>query len=91
ALFDNQPNEGTEGLTDAAIAALATAAGVPAAVSASFDGFAWDDWVTAANEVALRGREIGGTPRVFIDGERFMGDIYNAGPLRQAIEDAIRG
>jgi protein-disulfide isomerase len=91
ALFENQPAEGTEGLTDSAIAALATTAGVPAAVSASFDGFAWDDWVTAANEVALREREIGGTPRVFIGGERFMGDIYTAGPLRQAIEDAARG
>ncbi|MDR0417168.1 MAG: thioredoxin domain-containing protein, partial [Propionibacteriaceae bacterium] len=90
-LFASQPEEYTEGLTDGQIADLATAVGVPAAVSADFAGRAYGDWLTEAYHQAMEVRQIGGTPRVFIDGEQLGGNIYTAGVLKDAVEAAARG
>lgn len=95
ALFANQPEEGTKGLSDEEIADLATEVGVPDAVVAQFTATADDaDWRTFAPWVAAAtnqaSADLGGlsTPTVLIDGEQFTGDMYTAGPLTQAVEAA---
>lgn len=95
ALFANQPEEGTKGLSDEEIADLAAEAGVPDAVvdrfTATADGADWRTfapWVVAATNQATT--DLGGlsTPTVLIDGEKFTGDLYTAGPLTEAVEAA---
>jgi protein-disulfide isomerase len=95
ALFANQPEEGTQGLSDDEIADLAEEAGVPQDVIDDFTATAPDaDWRTfapwlAANNNQMR-TDLGelGTPTVLIDGEKFEGDLYTTGPLTEAIEAA---
>ncbi len=96
ALFANQPEEGTEGLTDDEIADLATEAGVPSAVVDTFTATVSedDDWRTFAPWLAANNNQAAtdlgkiSTPTVLIDGTQFEGDLYNAGPLREAVEAA---
>ncbi|MCA2213164.1 DsbA family protein [Jidongwangia harbinensis] len=89
ALFDRQPEEGTAGLTDDEIAGLARAAKVPDDVVAQFGERRFAAWVAASTKTALD--DISGTPTVRIDGRQFTGDLYQAGPLTQAITAAATG
>ncbi|MFI9487082.1 DsbA family protein [Promicromonospora sp. NPDC052451] len=95
ALFANQPEEQTPGLTDEQLAQIAQDAGVPADVAAGIsDGDAMDtygEWVEAATAVAgddpdVVNPETGslGTPSVLIDGERFT-TWQTVGALTEAI------
>jgi protein-disulfide isomerase len=95
ALFANQPEEGTKGLTDEEIADLATEVGVPSAIVDAFTDTAPDaEWRTFAPWLAATTNQasddLGGisTPTVLIDGEQFTGDLYTAGPLTEAVEAA---
>ncbi|MFY1699862.1 MULTISPECIES: DsbA family protein [unclassified Solwaraspora] len=90
ALFEQQPAEGTEGLSDDAIAALARDVGVPAAVVATFDDRRFVSWTAAATEQAFASG-ISGTPTVRIDGTTFTGDLYTAGTLTRALTAAAAG
>lgn len=93
-LLAHQPQEGTAGLSDAQIADVARAAGVPADVVAELaDGGAAEfaPWVAAATQAAtsdpaLAGPQGFGTPTIVIDGERWAGDWSDAQALAQAIE-----
>ncbi|WP_082608434.1 thioredoxin domain-containing protein [Oerskovia sp. Root918] len=93
-LLAHQPQEGTEGLSDAQIADVARAAGVPADVVAELaDGGAAEfaPWVATATQAAtsdpaLAGPRGFGTPTIVIDGERWAGDWSDAQSLVQAIE-----
>ena len=93
-LLAHQPQEGTAGLSDAQIADVARAAGVPADVVAELaDGGAAEfaPWVAAATQAAtsdpaLAGPQGFGTPTIVIDGERWTGDWSDAQALAQAIE-----
>ena len=93
-LLAHQPQEGTAGLSDAQIADVARAAGVPAdVVSELADGGAAEfaPWVAAATQAAtsdpaLAGPRGFGTPTIVIDGERWAGDWSDAQSLVQAIE-----
>ncbi|GAA1651643.1 DsbA family protein [Actinoplanes couchii] len=87
ALFDNQPEEGSEGLSDSRIAELALAAGVPQAVVDVLDDGIFSTWVNRSNDTAFESG-ITGTPTVKINGQKYEGDLYNAGPLTQAITSA---
>ncbi|GIG24013.1 DsbA family protein [Cellulomonas denverensis] len=95
ALFADQPDEGSKGLSDAEIAQLARDAGVPDDVVDQFTATAdGQDWRTfapwlQANVNQMR-EDMGqvGTPYVMIDGEQFQGDLYTAGALTQAVEAA---
>ncbi|MFI6425744.1 DsbA family protein [Promicromonospora sp. NPDC050880] len=95
ALFANQPEEQTPGLTDEQLAQIAQDAGVPADVAAGIsDGDAmntYGEWVEAATAVAgddpdVVNPETGGlgTPSVLIDGERFT-TWQTVGALTEAI------
>ncbi|MCP2264717.1 DsbA family protein [Promicromonospora thailandica] len=95
ALFANQPEEQTAGLTDEQLGQIAGDAGVPVDVASGISsGDAMDtyeEWVTAATQVAsddpaVINPETGGlgTPTVLIDGERFNG-WQAVGALTEAI------
>ena len=101
AMLTNQPEEGTNGLSDEQIADLARDAGVDEAVAAQIaDGsyLEGDDsfvpWVTAATEEATRAFPEGfGTPTILVNGENLSDlgvDWRMVGALVDAIE-AARG
>ena len=89
-LFANQPSEGSAGLSDAKIGELATQAGASAEVVASFANQTYQPWVAKITQQAWDSG-ITGTPTVKINGEVFKGDLYNAGPLTEAITAAANG
>ena len=89
-LFANQPSEGSAGLSDAKIGELATQAGASAEVVASFANPTYQPWVAKITQQAWDSG-ITGTPTVKINGEVFKGDLYNAGPLTEAITAAANG
>ena len=90
ALYAHQPAEGSEGLSDEQIAAIAADVGVPDDVVATFDAGTHVGWVASATREAFDSG-ISGTPTVKIDGELFDGDVYSVGPLTEAIETAAAG
>lgn len=87
ALYANQPKEGTTGLTDPEIAQLAASAGVSQKTIAQF---ANNTYVNVPSQAwdAAQADNVHGTPTVFINGVEFTGDIYSAGPFKQAVEAA---
>ncbi|HEY3546450.1 MAG TPA: thioredoxin domain-containing protein [Propionicimonas sp.] len=89
-LFAQQPAENSAGLTDATIGDLASKAGAPADVVASFSRQAYQPWVAKITKQAFDSG-ITGTPTVKINGQTFTGDLYTAGPLAEAIKAAANG
>lgn len=111
ALYDNQPAEGTKGLTDDKIAEIAQGAGVPSSVTDTFthtvkgtyetgssgsttqhqgEWRTFAPWISAATVQA--NTDMGGklgTPTVLIDGKKWEGDLYTAGPLTDAVNQAV--
>jgi protein-disulfide isomerase len=87
ALFASQPAEGSDGLSDTEIARLAAQAGVPSDVVSQFTERKFEPWVVASTS-AVFATGVTGTPTVRINGTRFSGDLYTAGPLTKAIEAA---
>lgn len=87
ALFDNQPQEGTEGLSDARIAEMAKQAGVPQDVVDVLDDRIFEPWIAKSTE-AVFDTGISSTPTVKINGEVFKGDLYTTGPLTQVVTAA---
>jgi len=86
SLYEHQPAENTTGLSDQQIADLATQAGVPADVVASFADQTFASWVSemTANQLPT----IQGTPTILINGTAFEGDPYHAGPFETALKAA---
>jgi protein-disulfide isomerase len=87
ALYAEQPDEGTEGLSDDDIAAIATDSGVPAEAVDRFTDATFEQWVAAVTTEAFDSG-IQGTPTIRINGEVFEGDPYTVGELTEAIESA---
>jgi protein-disulfide isomerase len=88
ALFAHQPAEGGPGLTDEQIASIATGAGVPADVAATFTAGRFEHWVATSTDAAFKRDGVTGTPTVKVNGKVFEGDLYTAGPLTAAITAA---
>ena len=94
ALFAKQPKEGTKGLTDQEIADVAKDVGVPSAVIEKFtaagdgDYRSFAPWLAANTNQANKDLNGLSTPTVLINGKKFEGDLYSAGPLTQAVEAA---
>ena len=81
AMFANQPEEKTDGLSDEEIAAIAVDAGVPQAVADSMASGTYTDWVGTATEQARRDG-VSGTPTVLLDGKKVTNvEYYNPGVL----------
>jgi protein-disulfide isomerase len=97
ALFANQPEENSTGLTDEKIADIARRVGVPDDVAALIEsGEYWTGpdsfrtWVTSATATARTRFERFGTPMIVIDGEQ-LGNQYDwmvEGEVERAIADA---
>ncbi len=90
ALYAQQPAEGSKGLSDDQIAAIATAAGVPAAVIATFGDATYRPWIASTTQQSFDAG-IEHTPTIKINGEVFSGDAYHLGPLTEAIDSAAMG
>lgn len=90
ALYANQPEEGTEGLSDDQIAQIASDAGVPDDVVSTFGDETYRGWVASVTERAFDSG-VQGTPTLKINGEFWEGDVYTVGPLTDAIESAAEG
>jgi len=84
ALYTEQPAEGSSGLSDDEIAALAANSGVPPDVIRLFHERIFEPWISEWTNAAFR-TGISGTPTVKINGAVFKGDLYTNGPLTQAI------
>lgn len=84
AMFDNQPAEQTEGLTDDEIAQIAVDAGVPQGVADSMAAGTYTEWVGVATDQAHADGATG-TPAVYIDGDRWTGDWSTAGTFYTAV------
>jgi protein-disulfide isomerase len=87
ALYADQPEEGTEGLSDDDLAAIATDAGVPADVVDRFTDATFEPWVASVTAEAFDGG-VERTPTIKINGEVFEGDPMTVGDLTEAIESA---
>lgn len=87
ALYADQPEEGSEGLSDDEIATIAKDVGVPDATVETFTDGTYEDWVAEVTQQAFDSG-IEGTPTILIDGKTFDGDPYTTGPLTAAIQAA---
>jgi protein-disulfide isomerase len=86
-LYEEQPEEGSDGLSDDKIAELATDAGVPSDVVDRFSDRTYFPWVAESTQTASDSG-VQGTPTVLINGEVFTGNPTTTGPLTEAIETA---
>lgn len=87
ALYANQPEENSTGLTDDKIAEIARDAGVPDSVVEHFDQRTYDGWVADVTKEAFASG-ITGTPTIRINDKPFEGNPYEVGPLSDAIDAA---
>lgn len=94
ALFENQPAEGTKGLSDTKLREIALSVGVPAETADKIQDHPYSQWVLAATEQSsIAG--VSGTPSLFIDGENRSGQNNPRavtwsvpGAIRAAVEEA---
>ena len=86
-MYEQQPAEGSEGLSDEQIAKIAADAGVPADVVDGFTDDTFRPWVASVTREAFDSG-VQGTPTVKINGEAFEGNVYAVGPLTKAIKSA---
>lgn len=87
ALFAQQPEENSTGLTDEEIAQVAVDAGVPQDVADQIEERTYTDWVGKATEQAGND-DVQATPTVKIDGEIWQGDWSQPGSVISAVKDA---
>ena len=88
ALYQNQPAEGSNGLTDAEIADRARQVGVSDSLASTFASMQNADFVSKSNQAALAAG-VTSTPTVKINGAAFKGDLYTAGTLKDAVTKAV--
>lgn len=87
AMYDNQPEEYTRGLSNETIGEIALGVGVPQSVVDQLDAWPFVPWVVAATTRAAE-MDVTGTPTVFVDGQVFSGDWRVAGALTEAVQAA---
>lgn len=88
ALFANQPEENTEGLSNDEIATIAVSVGVPQDVADALDNDIFRKWVIAATDQASQDG-MQGTPTVFVNGKMLdQNDVayFNPGTLKAYLE-----
>jgi protein-disulfide isomerase len=93
AMYDNQPEENSTGLTDDRLIALAAGAGADSKdVSSCVTSQAYVPWVQKFNQKALSGgitdadiTSIKGTPTILVNGHVFGGDFTDAAAVKAFI------
>jgi protein-disulfide isomerase len=97
ALFENQPEEGSAGLTDDQIKDLAKKAGVDklSSVSTCMDEKRYNSWAQDALDRALAGpipnsevKKLTGTPLVLVNGQPYKGSLTSAEDFRAFVVQA---
>jgi protein-disulfide isomerase len=84
SLYARQPAEGSAGLSDDEIAAIAAESGVPQETISLFHERRFEPWVAKFTDTAFQ-NGISGTPTVKINGVVYTGDLYTVGPLTEAV------
>jgi len=87
ALYAHQPHEGSQGLSDTQIAAIANDVGVPSRVVDTFTDGTYRGWVAQSTQDAFAAG-VHSTPTVVINGVAFAGNWAAPGELARAIEAA---
>lgn len=93
-MFIQQPAEGTTGLSNDQIAAIATNVGVPTDVVKGISTGTYNKFVEALTEIAFNDTRLTnpnggfGTPTILINGERITSDWRQAGALEAEIKAA---
>jgi protein-disulfide isomerase len=101
SLFTNQPEEGSGGLTDDELIALAQGAGAGSAVESCINDGSFNDWVKSSTERAISGdiaingldkkfTGVTGTPTVLINGKQFNPSYDPASPTQFSSEEFLR-
>jgi protein-disulfide isomerase len=93
ALFDNQPDENTDGLTDEEMATIAQDAGVSAETTAKFAAMEMVDWVTSVTDRAVKD-DVTGTPVVFLQApgeDQVQWRTYSTGDIKGAVAKVASG
>lgn len=90
ALYEHQPSEGSQGLSDDEIAQLAKSVGVGAATVAKFVAGTNNSFVDASN-AAAGDAGVQSTPTVKINDKEFKGNLYAAGEFKAAVQAAAQG
>ena len=86
ALFLGQPEEGTKGLTNEEIAAIATEAGVSAEAIAKIADGEFTEWVASVTELASKAG-VGSTPSILLNGSMFpAGQWAQAGTFTWSVD-----
>jgi protein-disulfide isomerase len=92
-LFEKQPAENTEGISDEELATIAKDVGVPEEVASTLADGEYKDWVKAAYDKAVASG-VTGTPSVFMtlgSGERQLWKNSNSGAVARAVEAVKAG
>jgi protein-disulfide isomerase len=86
-LFDNQPAEGTAGLTDKFLLGLAVQAGAPeAGMKTAIDNESYKKWTVRATEASSKAG-VTGTPTVKVNGKQLADN--NPATLKAAVDAAV--
>ncbi|MGD9960843.1 DsbA family protein [Nocardioides sp.] len=86
ALFDNQPEEGGEGLPDSELVSMASTVGATSDdVRSCIEDRRYDDWAQETTDAAFD-NGVSGTPTIFVNGSK-LGGFDNA-TITSAVEDA---
>ncbi|NNC10591.1 thioredoxin domain-containing protein [Planctomonas sp. JC2975] len=90
-LYDNQPQEGTGGLSDKGLTSLAHIVGADAA-DGCITSYRYAQWVTQITQNAVNGpipgadiKAITQTPTILVNGHLYAGDITSTAALQQFI------
>lgn len=86
-LYQNQPAEGSAGLSDAQLVELAEQVGASAETAQAIEDHTYIPWIQQVVEPAAAS-ETQGTPALFIEGEEFTGDMYAPGVAASAVAEA---
>lgn len=88
-LFDNQPPEGSDGLSDSRLTSLAVQAGASAAeVEQGIRSRAFEGWVANATDAGTKLEGYQGTPYVQLDGKPFT-DYESVDELSTSLRSAV--
>ena len=94
AMFAQQPSEGSSGLSNDEIAAIATSVGVPADVAKGIADGTYNKFVEALTQIAFNNEKLlnedgrFGTPTILVNGERITSNWSQPGALAAEIEAA---
>lgn len=89
-LFDNQPAEGTDGLTNAQLIQLGTSVGLGSTFANAVNNKTYDPWAAKVTDT-FSARGFNGTPTILVAGKQVQGpnqSLPNTAEFTQAVDQA---